>query len=196
MKKTMLLVGLLATSPALAEMPVNFFVGGNLGLSSISYTDYYDDKYAPDTFFKIGLEGGLKFGNTKNIYNIGITGFYDYVFPSKFDPVFTLYLGADSASVNYSVFGASLDNYIRIDNTSGTSTFLVLGLGYSFENQTINVKSGGFSVDVNDDTKALFLKAGGIYNANAHFGLTFDVKAFIFEDAVITHYEIGARYTF
>ena len=184
------------------EMPASLFVGANLGLANITYDDYYVQQIAPNTFFKMGFDVGIKLGTAEKIYNFGASVFYDKLFSAdlNIDPYTAYYyLGITSASVGYSVFGATFDNYIMIATKDTASTFFTLGIGYAKITETITVNVYDFSADEKYDTGAFLLKLGVLYSVNEKIGLTFNTKLFFPSYEYIslgTTYEIGVRYTF
>jgi opacity protein-like surface antigen len=198
MKK--ILLSLFLVSPAFAaEMPLNGFVGITAGGVQLSYDDVLDTKYAPGFQGKLGVEGGLKFGDTNNVYNIGLTGFYDYVFSGDIDMNMARDMGMywlDSMSVGYTMIGATLDNYIRIDSDNESSFYLVGGIGYASINRTITVNGFGQSATESEQAAGLTVKIGGIYNIDKNIGLTFGTRIMMPDGMTFINYEAGLRYSF
>ncbi|MCL2749215.1 MAG: hypothetical protein FWE50_04045 [Alphaproteobacteria bacterium] len=200
MKKYLLCAGIFSAvacgSAFAAEMPLNGFIGLNLGATQIMYQDVDDSKYMPTFFGKLGFEGGIKFGNTENIYNIGATIFFDKSLGRDADDEAAYLVGVNSISLSYSTFGAIIDNYIRIGEFDTSTLYLVAGAGLGNITQAVTYEIGGVSFDIKQDATAFVAKLGGIYNFDEHMGLTFMAKAMFPDGLTAINYEVGFRYTF
>lgn len=140
MKKLIIpvLVIMISASGAIAQeqnQKIHWFVGGNALISNTIWSDDVADAISPiklaETNFGLGAEAGGKFGGYNNIYNLGLTFNYDYLFdagadiPSPYDSIFS------EITTGFSAISASFDNYVRIDTTENKRTDLVLGIGYT-----------------------------------------------------------------
>jgi len=199
MKKILLLAGIFsaaASHSAFADMPFNGFIGLNLGATQVLYQDPLDKEYLPTFHGKFGFEGGIKFGDILNVYNIGATAFYDNALSRNADSDSAHSIGLSSIGVGYSAFGATVDNYVRVNESGNSSLYLIGGAGVANLTQTITMKAGGASVDVKQDATALVLRLGGIYNFDEHMGITMGTKVMFPNGITTINYEIGVRYTF
>ncbi|MDR3208259.1 MAG: hypothetical protein LBT45_00220 [Rickettsiales bacterium] len=174
--------------------PIDMFAGGNLGYASLAYEYDSESLYFPDAFFKLGLEGGVKF-NVSEIYSLGVVGFYDYMVSRNTEEWLALYYGADSVSVGYSLLGASLDNYIRVK----PKTHMVIGFGYANLTTVKSIKKAGDSADVvRDGVDAFLIKIGDVFQITEHVSLTTSVKFLLPSEDVnfSTIFDIGIRFVF
>jgi len=211
MKKHLFFAGIfsvIAAAPAMAEMPFTGFIGLNLGATQTVFADSLDKDYMPAFHGKFGAEGGIKFGNTENIYNIGATAFYDKTLARDMDragidfinevyeEIYGEPLGLDSISVGYSAFGATIDNYVRVHSDDGSSIYLIAGAGAANLTRTMTLKSIYASHDEKEDSTVFLLKLGGIYNFSEHLGLTLGARIMFPDGYTLVNYEVGFRYTF
>ena len=137
MKKLLLsvfIVSLFGTSFANAT-EVKFLVGGNIGVSGISWTDGAKEVMEPlgelpTSFLNLGVDAGIRLKND-NMYNFGVTFAYDYIADSKADlnSDAKVYVGAMKAG--FSTFGVTLDNYFRISDKGEERSDFIVGLGFA-----------------------------------------------------------------
>ena len=107
------------------------FVGGNLAINGVSYSDDLDDLCdelgieLPESFMGLGLEAGIKFAADR-IYNAALTFSYDYVFDETIESDESYWyrpeIGFSSISVTY-------DNYLRVSGNAEYRQDIVLGGG-------------------------------------------------------------------
>ncbi len=139
---------------------------------------------------------GARFGTLDDIWNIGATAFYDYGMSADADGRGADLLLVDSISVGYTMFGATLDNYVRVYSDKGSSLFLVGGVGYANVGQSVEITNAGQTDSQSESEGAIVAKIGGIYNFDTNWGMTFGVRAAMPENLTLVNYEIGLRYTF
>ena len=120
-------------TPAIADDTiVRPYIGANINADFISYSAEMDEVmdyvglHFSDSYFGIGLEGGVKFGSTNNIWNGGLAVAYDYAFDTSASVTNSYIKNAESG---FSAWNIGFDNYIRVDNKDNKRTDLIFGIG-------------------------------------------------------------------
>ena len=120
------------------------FVGANLGISGISWTDYAEEVMEPlgslpTSFLSLGIDAGIRLKNDK-MYNFGVTFAYDYMADSKADLNSDVKDYVSTMKFVFSTFGATLDNYFRISDEGDDRSDIVVGLGFGGVRERVYLK--------------------------------------------------------
>lgn len=209
MKKLFLTTGLLTvlSMPAMAE--VKWFVGAGLGYAAPVFSDivddlidehFYEDNSGAITF---NLTGGMRFGEVEEIYNGGISANYSYM-PDlgklKEDYNNPYYV---DASLDFSTFYITYDNYIRLSGDSEYRTDFVASIGLGMGWIAEDLKSGSYYETFDDDALAFVMKFG--FTGETKFeGLGWNANLTIVslnteDDADLqasVGFDVGVKYTF
>ena len=165
MKKILFpIVGILCVSSAFAEDKfVNPYIGANANFNTVTYGSDMNALAAmigvdlPVFYMGVGLEGGIKLGNKKHIYNSGFSFAYDYIFNSSAG-IENAYI--DKAEMGFSDWNVGFDNYIRISNEDNKRTDLILGVGIGQAHERISIKALGISENISNSDEVFVVKLG------------------------------------
>lgn len=166
MKKIILTTGLLSvlTAPAFAQ--VKWFVGGGLGYAAPVFSDIVDDlvdeHYLEDESgtLAFNLMGGMRFGDHDKIYNGGVSAHYSYMadlghMTDDYNNPYYM-----DATLDFSTFYFSYDNYIRVSGDSEYRTDFIASIGLGMGWMSENLTSGGYYEEYEDDGMLVSLKFG------------------------------------
>ena len=152
-------------TPAIAdEAVVRPYIGANINFDFISYSPYMEDVmdnsglHFSDSYFGIGLEAGVKFGDKNNIWNGGVAIAYDYAFDTSAS-VTNSYI--NNAGSCFSAWNIGFDNYIRVDDKDSKRTDLIFGIGVGKGTERSYWSIPDFiTVDEKESTTMIVLKFG------------------------------------
>lgn len=123
---------LLASVAGANALEMKPFVGLNLGLQEVTYTDHAKDIERtrhidfPSDFFSFGFDAGVRAGSYNRIYNGGVSLSVTKTTTSSIQQKYTEKREAD---VDLFHISATYDNYLRISGDKASRIDLVLGAG-------------------------------------------------------------------
>lgn len=184
--KKLLIPGLCAfcISPAIADdIIVNPYIGAGLNVNFASYSsdmEYAMDYFGvdlPTSYFGLGVEGGIKIGYKKNVWNGGLSIAYDYIFDSS-AVIENPYI--EDVGVGFSAWNIGFDNYIRIAKEDDKRTDLIVGIGVGQATERISIEAPGvLSLDDSSDSTVVVLKFGTNIPLSETVDWSTTIRAFI-----------------
>ena len=189
------------------------FVGGNLAINGVSYSDDTKDAMdnvgidLPETFFGLGFEAGVKFA-TDNLYNAAVTFAYDYAFDAEADIDSFTKDYISSLDTGFSAISATFDNYLRVSGEAKHRQDIVLGSGLGNATErikmtttTLGKANGLYDIDEDDDGTVVVLKVGYNYQISNHLDWYVNGRWFIPTDSdsdvdALFNANAGVRFVF
>ena len=169
-------------NPVLAtEGLVRPYVGGSINYNLVSFSSDVDEAMSyyginlSKGYFGFGLEGGIKFGDEKNIWNGGLSFAYDYIFDSSAS-VSNIYI--DEVKTGFSAWNIGFDNYIRVGKEKGKRYDLILGLGLGQATERVHITGSGITEDYSDNGGVFVLKFGTNIQLNDQFDWYTSIRLF------------------
>ncbi len=166
MKKLFLTTGLLAvfSVPAFAE--IKWSIGGGVGYATPIFSDIIDDlideDFAEDKSgtLSFNITGGMRFGERDKIYNGGVSATYSYMsdlghLKDGYNNPYYM-----DATLDFSSFYLTYDNYIRLSGDAERRIDLVASLGFGMGWINESITSGTYQETYEDDGMLLVMKLG------------------------------------
>lgn len=182
---------LLASVAGANALEMKPFVGLNLGLQEVTYTDHAKDIERlqhidfPSDFFSFGLDAGVRAGSYDRIYNGGVSL---SVTKTTSSSVQQKYTEKSVADVDLFHISATYDNYLRISGDKASRIDLVLGAGAGTMAYHVDPKAG------DSTTKWSFapeFKVGLDFELSKHFILSANSRILL---PVRNRYETNTTY--
>ena len=182
MKSNVLLTSmtvLLATAAGANALEYKPFVGVNMGLQGVVYSDEAKDMERisnidfPADFFAFGIDAGVRAGSYNRIYNGGVTL---SATKSTYSKIQHKYLENRVADADLFNIATTYDNFIRISGDKDSRIDLVLGAGVGMMAYHID------PVDGDSDTRWSFateFKVGMDFELTKHFTLSANARTMV-----------------
>ena len=199
MKSKIMLSGIAALLVSVSganALEMHPFVGAGLGLqglrnsSDVRKIERNNDIDFPSSLFTIGIEGGVRFGEYKQIYNGGVSVNLDMSTASDIKKKFN---DDKIAELDSTVFSATYDNYIRISGDKTSRIDLVLGLGLGSMSYTVDDSVVAGLKNQTEHSAIGVLKVGLDFELSKNFTLSAMSRLFV---PTKSDYKLDASYIF
>ena len=186
MKRTLICGVLFAmcTNFAFAEdLAISPYLGGSINYSLVSFSSAAEETMSllgvdlANGYFGVGLEGGIRFGGKKDIWNGGLSFTYDYLLDSSATSIYSMYI--DEINTGFSAWNIGFDNYIKLANKKHKRYDLVLGLGIGQAKERVDISGMGMSENYSGDGGIFVLKIGSNIQLDDHFDWYTTIRGFI-----------------
>lgn len=154
------------------------YIGANLNYNIASYEFEIPYTKFPEYYFGLGLELGARFGEYNNIWNVGVSISYDYLFDEEMTA-----LGYKIGTLGFSSIGINFDNYIKILEQDNKRSDFILGIGLSQATIKTSIDFDDYGYDTQykeqDKGNAFILKIGTNMQIDKNFDWYITSKFFI-----------------
>ena len=164
------------------EASMRPYIGGSINYNFVSFSSEAEETMdwlgldLADGYFGVGLEGGIRFGGTKDIWNGGLSFAYDYTFDTDAG-VYNMYI--DEVKTGFSAWNIGFDNYIRVNEENDKRYDLVLGLGFGQATERVHISGSGITEDYSGDGGVFVLKFGTNIQLSEQFDWYTTIRGFI-----------------
>ncbi len=157
------------------------FIGGNIGMNTNFWSHYATDPMdsigvtLPSLNFTLGAEAGVKFFPYEQMYNLGVSAEYNYMFDSgaTINSPASEYI--NDITVGFSTIGFNIENYFRVSNANNKRFDLIAGIGYAQITERVSVEYN----TIDDKASSIALTFGAEGQLSDHISLIFKPRVYL-----------------